>query len=59
MPTADVTIANEWEKNPLWGKIDAVANNRVYTVERRNWSLSRGLLGSEQIMADITANLGK
>ncbi len=59
MPTADVTIANEWEKNPLWNKIDAAAHNRVYKVERRNWSLSRGLLGSEQIMADIAANLGK
>ena len=59
MPTADVTIADEWKKNPLWSKIDAVANNRVFTVERRNWSLSRGLLGSEQIMADMTANLGK
>ncbi|MFC3803536.1 ABC transporter substrate-binding protein [Cohnella sp. GCM10012308] len=59
MPTADVTIVNEWEKNPLWSKLDAVADNRVFTVERRNWSLSRGLLGSEQIMADIAANLGK
>lgn len=59
MPTEDVTIVNEWEKNPLWNKIDGVASDHVYTVERRNWSLSRGLLGSEQIMADIAANLGK
>ncbi|MFB5269512.1 Fe(3+) dicitrate ABC transporter substrate-binding protein [Paenibacillus enshidis] len=58
MPTEDVTIVNEWEKNPLWSKIDAVVNKHIYTVERRNWSLSRGLLGSEQIMLDIAAELG-
>ncbi|MFB5760045.1 ABC transporter substrate-binding protein [Paenibacillus medicaginis] len=58
MPTEDVTIVNEWEKNPLWSKIDAVVNKHIYTVERRNWSLSRGLLGSEQIMLDIAADLG-
>ncbi|MEK4436500.1 ABC transporter substrate-binding protein [Paenibacillus sp. FSL K6-2862] len=59
MPTAEVTIANEWEKNPLWNSLDAVSSKQIYTVERRNWSLSRGLLGSEQIMADMTANLEK
>lgn len=58
MPTDKVTIVNEWEKNPLWKKIDAVANNRVYTVERRDWSLSRGMLGSEKIAEDILKQLG-
>jgi len=59
MPTEEVTVVNEWKKNPLWGKVDAASHNRVFTVERRNWSLSRGLLGSEQIMTDITASLGQ
>jgi ABC-type Fe3+-citrate transport system substrate-binding protein len=59
MPTEKVTIVNEWEKNPLWQKIDAVANKKVFTVERRDWSLSRGLLGSEKILDDIVKNLGQ
>ncbi|CAG7648606.1 Fe(3+)-citrate-binding protein YfmC [Paenibacillus solanacearum] len=58
MPTDKVTIVNEWQKNPLWKKIDAVANNRVYTVERRDWSLSRGMLGSEKIADDLVKQLG-
>lgn len=59
MPTEKNTIVNEWEKNPLWKKIDAVANNKVFIVERRDWSLSRGLLGSEKILEDIVNNLGE
>ncbi|MCA0757247.1 ABC transporter substrate-binding protein [Paenibacillus sp. N4] len=59
LPTEEVTIVNEWEKNPLWDKIDAVANGKVFTVERRNWALSRGLIGSERIVQDLTANLGE
>lgn len=59
MPTEEVTIVNEWGKNPLWEKIDAVANKKVFTVERRNWSLSRGMLGSEKIAEDIVKQLGE
>ncbi|ULL13074.1 ABC transporter substrate-binding protein [Paenibacillus sp. H1-7] len=58
MPTEKVTIADEWANNPLWKKIDAVANKKVYTVERRDWSLSRGMLGSEKIAEDILKQLG-
>ncbi|MBD0384008.1 ABC transporter substrate-binding protein [Paenibacillus sedimenti] len=59
MPTEKETIIKQWETNPLWKKIDAVANNKVFTVERRDWSLSRGLLGSEKILEDIVKNLGE
>ncbi|MFD0682242.1 MULTISPECIES: ABC transporter substrate-binding protein [unclassified Paenibacillus] len=59
MPTDKVTIVNQWETNPLWNKIDAVANKKVYTVERRDWSLSRGMLGSEKIADDIVKQLGE
>ncbi|MEK8132222.1 Fe(3+) dicitrate ABC transporter substrate-binding protein [Paenibacillus filicis] len=59
MPTEKTTIVNEWEKNPLWNKIDAVANKKVFTVERRDWSLSRGMLGSEKIAEDIVKQLGE
>jgi iron complex transport system substrate-binding protein len=58
MPTEKETIVNQWETNPLWQKIDAVANKKVLTVERRDWSLSRGLLGAEKIAEDIVKNLG-
>ncbi|RTE08426.1 ABC transporter substrate-binding protein [Paenibacillus whitsoniae] len=59
LPTDKVTIVQEWEKNPLWAKIDAVKNNKVYTVERRDWSLSRGLLGSEKMLDDLVKNMGQ
>ncbi|TBL77304.1 ABC transporter substrate-binding protein [Paenibacillus thalictri] len=59
MPTDKVTIVNQWETNPLWKKLDAVNNNKVYTVERRDWSLSRGMLGSEKIAEDILKQLGE
>lgn len=59
MPTAETTIVNEWEKNPLWGGIEAASSQRIFTVERRNWSLSRGLIGSERIIADIVGSLGQ
>lgn len=58
MPTANVTIVDQWKSNPLWQKIAAVANNKVFTVERRDWSLSRGMLGSEKIADDILKVLG-
>ncbi|MUT66097.1 Fe(3+) dicitrate ABC transporter substrate-binding protein [Paenibacillus sp. NEAU-GSW1] len=59
LPTEEVTIVNEWEKNPLWSKIDAVTNDKVFSVERRNWALSRGLLGSEHVINDLVSNLGE
>ncbi|MBO9606454.1 MAG: ABC transporter substrate-binding protein [Paenibacillaceae bacterium] len=58
MPTDKVTIVDQWKTNPLWQKIAAVANNKVFTVERRDWSLSRGMLGSEKIADDILKVLG-
>ncbi|ACS99063.1 ABC transporter substrate-binding protein [Paenibacillus sp. JDR-2] len=59
LPTEEKTIVNEWEANPLWSKLDAVSGNKVLTAERRNWSLSRGLIGSEHIIKDIAAQLGE
>lgn len=58
LPSEKETIVNQWEANPLWKQIDAVANKKVFTVERRDWSLSRGLLGSEKIAEDILKSLG-
>ncbi|RAP73876.1 ABC transporter substrate-binding protein [Paenibacillus montanisoli] len=59
MPTEKETIVNQWEANSLWNKIDAVANKKVFTVERRDWSLARGLIGSEKMASDIVNSLGK
>mgnify|MGYP000964859145 CR=1 FL=1 len=58
LPTDRKTIVDQWEGNPLWLRIDAVADGKVFTVERRDWSLSRGLLGSEKMAADLVDNLG-
>ncbi|MFC5469288.1 ABC transporter substrate-binding protein [Cohnella suwonensis] len=59
MPTEELTVADEWKKNALWGKIDAVANDKVFMVERRDWSLARGLIGSEKMVEDIVKSLGQ
>ncbi|UJF32065.1 ABC transporter substrate-binding protein [Paenibacillus hexagrammi] len=59
MPIEKENIEKQWESNPLWKKIDAVANNKVFYVERRDWSLSRGLIGSEKMAEDIVAHLGE
>lgn len=59
MPTETETIVNQWEKNPLWKQIDAVSSKKVFTVERRNWSLSRGLIGSEKMAEDIVKSFGE
>ncbi|USK34551.1 ABC transporter substrate-binding protein [Bacillus sp. F19] len=59
LPATEETIVDEWEKNPLWQEIDAVKNNKVFTVERRDWALSRGLIGSEKMIEDIVKHLGE
>lgn len=59
LPATEKTIVDEWENNPLWQEIDAVKTNKVYTVERRDWALSRGLIGSEKMIEDIVENLGE
>ncbi len=59
MPTEEQSIIDQWESNPLWSKIDAVANKKVFTVERRDWSLARGLIGSEKMIEDIVKYLGE
>lgn len=59
MPIEKENIEKQWESNPLWKKIDAVANNKVFYVERRDWSLSRGLIGSEKMAEDIVKHLGE
>lgn len=59
MPTEETTIIDEWKSNPLWKEIDAVKNDHVFMVERRNWALSRGLIGSEKMAEDIVQSLGE
>ncbi|SFF05668.1 iron complex transport system substrate-binding protein [Paenibacillus algorifonticola] len=58
LPTEEITIIKEWEKNPLWQQLDAVTNSKVFTVERKDWALSRGLIGSEKIIEDLVKYLG-
>ncbi|MDW0113679.1 Fe(3+) dicitrate ABC transporter substrate-binding protein [Sporosarcina saromensis] len=58
MPATEETIVDVWSENPLWQEIEAVKNNKVFTVERRDWALSRGLIGSEKIIDDLSNQLG-
>lgn len=59
LPATNETIISQWEANPLWKELDAVKSEHVFTVERRNWALSRGLLGSERMAEDIVSYLGE
>ncbi|MDQ8734953.1 Fe(3+) dicitrate ABC transporter substrate-binding protein [Paenibacillus sp. LHD-38] len=59
LPATEETIISQWEVNPLWKELDAVKNEHVFTVERRNWALSRGLIGSEKMAEDIVQYLGE
>ena len=59
LPATEETIISQWEANPLWKELDAVKSEHVFTVERRNWALSRGLLGSERMAEDIVTYLGE
>ncbi|MGM7636932.1 ABC transporter substrate-binding protein [Bacillus sp. Hm123] len=59
LPATEETIVDEWENNPLWQEIDAVKNDQVFVVERRDWALSRGLIGSEKMIEDIVKHLGE
>ncbi|WP_169087506.1 ABC transporter substrate-binding protein [Paenibacillus sp. PL91] len=59
LPATEETIISQWEANPLWKELDAVKSEHVFTVERRNWALSRGLLGSEKMAEDIVTYLGE
>jgi iron complex transport system substrate-binding protein len=59
LPATEENIISQWEANPLWKELDAVKSERIFTVERRNWALSRGLLGSERMAEDIVKYLGE
>jgi ferric citrate transport system substrate-binding protein len=48
---ADETpIIREWSKNPLWAKLDAVAQNRVYEFDRDLWTRSRGIMALKMMI---------
>lgn len=46
------TVLDDWKKNPLWSDISAVKNGQIYEVDRKMWSLSRGLISAETIAAN-------
>jgi ABC-type Fe3+-citrate transport system substrate-binding protein len=59
MPTEAQTIDKQWQTNPLWQKIAAVQNKKVVYVERRDWSLARGLIGADKMIDDLVKSLGE
>jgi len=46
------TLADTWEKSPLWKQIPAVKDNATYKVDQNIWSRSRGLVASELIAGE-------
>lgn len=51
------TLADTWEKSPLWKQIPAVKDNATYKVDQNVWSRSRGLVASELIAQEAVKNL--
>jgi len=51
------TLADTWEKSPLWKQVPAIQNNASYQVDQNIWSRSRGLLASELIAQQAIENL--
>ncbi|MEJ7509112.1 iron citrate ABC transporter substrate-binding protein, partial [Staphylococcus simulans] len=43
----------EFQKDPVWKKLDAVKHNRVDVVDRDLWARARGLISSEQMAKEI------
>ncbi|HEY0619592.1 MAG TPA: Fe(3+) dicitrate ABC transporter substrate-binding protein [Kribbella sp.] len=51
------TLADTWEKSPLWKQVPAIQNGTSYKVDQNIWSRSRGLLASELIAQQAIENL--
>jgi len=46
-----------WRAHPLWARLDAPQNQRVYEVDNVAWSLSGGVLGANLMLDDISRQL--
>ncbi|MBY4677356.1 ABC transporter substrate-binding protein [Marinobacterium arenosum] len=46
-----------WQRHPLWSHLSAVDKRQLRRVSPYSWSLARGLLGAEQIAADLQEQL--
>ncbi|RWZ55306.1 iron citrate ABC transporter substrate-binding protein [Halobacillus fulvus] len=57
METGEQTVVDEWKENDLYQDISAVKNDEVHNVDRVMWSLSRGLISSEEILEDAISYL--
>ena len=53
MKYSDVTIVDDWKKNPLWNALKAVKNNQIYEVRRQLWAKFRGMIAAELIVGDV------
>ncbi|WP_329003053.1 Fe(3+) dicitrate ABC transporter substrate-binding protein [Kribbella sp. NBC_00709] len=51
------TLADQWEKSPLWKEVPAVQKSAAYKVDQNIWSRSRGLLASEIVAQQAIQNL--
>ncbi|MEX2475443.1 ABC transporter substrate-binding protein [Marinobacter sp.] len=47
-----------WTDHPLWDNLDAVREERVYAVDRVDWSLAGGILGANRMLDQLIAHFG-
>ncbi len=47
------SIITKWEKQPLWGALQAVREKHVYHVDGNMWARCRGILAAEYMASDL------
>lgn len=47
-----------WTSHPLWRNLTAVQNDRVYPVDRVDWSLAGGFLGANRMLDQLFRHFG-
>lgn len=57
--STDITpsTVDTWKSSPVWQKINAVKNNKVFIVSASLWSTERGLKTSEQVLQEALTDL--
>lgn len=48
---------DQWKSSPIWQKINAVKNKKVFVVDSGNWSNARGIKTSESLLQEAMKDL--
>ncbi|EEX94749.1 iron-dicitrate transporter substrate-binding subunit [Vibrio orientalis CIP 102891 = ATCC 33934] len=58
-PYSDETIADTWQKNPLFNLLNSQKQQQIITVSPQVWSLNRGMNAAEEIAQNLDTILNK